>query len=364
MNISKIFKSCMICCAVSLSIGNNVCNAVEIDLNYLEEFDANYVNNMRHLLPGHGNFEEILKNVKNHYILLSNINDARKTQTILRGFTRPVCSTINWNQKSFRGAVLYLDNHTRLCVDQDGYFINIFQENNLYNSIKNRFAIDGKNIFEECNKWYEDHYKGYFDKLNQIVKGKDFITYLREDARAIFGNDYKVYFNYRKIDYKDQKTKKDDQGYTYKQMFKGTFDELLKANENDELVMTIKKDLQFMKKMWINNLNGFSFDTGRANNDFYCNDQFLVITNNSITYYFDIENNLIKIYSNRHSGFSANKACNIMTYKFLETIKKRWETEQTEVRKLLDTVKQTGGIYYIPEDEHDKTICYVEKLPK
>ena len=360
MNIAKILKSLAICYIAILSIGNNTCNAVEIDTDHINNCSVNKMV----LNKSSKYYNDINNNIYNNKVVLSDINDARKIQMIIRTLLLNPAFYVDWEKESFKGAVLYLNsNQKRFHIDRCGTAIEIFQ-NNKYSSTMSNFAMDGKNNYNE--QVYK--YKNFFDKMNQLCGGKDFITHLREDVKTIFGNDYKAYFNYRNIDYKNQKTITHtflDENTTFKQTFNGTFDELLKTNELDELVMEIEIDLQFMKKMWINDNRGFSFDMS-MDDGLYINDQYLVITNNSTIYYFDIEKNLIKIYSKRHSKHSANGDLNIIVKEFLQKIKERWETEQTLIQgAILKYMREElgGGIYYIPHDDDDSTY-YVDKLPK
>ena len=151
-----------------------------------------------------------------------------------------------------------------------------------------------------------------FNALKQSL-GKDFITYLKEDIKEIFGNNYKVYFNYRNMEYDGQQT----DGNGYKNYFHGTFEELMATNHS-QLDTTIHYDLQFMKNMW---------------SSFGRNHKYLVITDNNVVYYFDINNNTISIYSKRGYQESGKKS-EIAYTTFLGKVQERWNREQNEIRNI------------------------------
>ena len=193
-------------------------------------------------------------------------------------------------------AVLY-NNNTFCCIDKNTISIDTIDKDAYYDTDQEKEAC--------CNM--------YLEKFN-ILKNdldNDFITYLKEDVKEIFGSDYIVYFDYKKMDYEGQHIDK----YGYKELFKGTFDELMKAN-GKQLITRIELDLQCIKNIWFSDLEP----------------KHLVVTNNNMTYYFNIRENVLKIYSSKTSQPSA-KEYESAAKAFIVKATERWNKEQTEIRQ-------------------------------
>ena len=158
-----------------------------------------------------------------------------------------------------------------------------------------------------------------FNNLKQLL-GKDFITHIKEDVKEIFGNNYEVYFNYLDLDYngrrKVQYTINKTTKHIYTERFNGTFKELMKVNEY-QLITTIHYNLQFMKNKWYSNSHP----------------KHLIITDNNVMYYFDIDNNKILIYSKPKQQKSWNESESALV-QFISKFNKRWENEQIAIHKV------------------------------
>lgn len=220
--------------------------------------------------------------------MLNNV-DLEPTETYL-------CTAIHnnlfkHNAKLYNNNMIFDIDKTQISIDRTGKY-------NLSDSFEERKEF-GKLQLEK------------FNRLKQLL-GKDFITYLEKDAKEIFGSKYKVYFNYLDINYNGRKKIKHTN--IYAEYFKGTFEELMKSN-NYQLVSKINYNLQFMKNVWFSNSQP----------------KHLTITNYNITYYFDIDNNKILIYSKRQNSWQ--KSENVLVA-FMSKFKKRWNEEQIAIHKV------------------------------
>ena len=263
MNISRLLKICAFCC-----IGLSNCNAVDINVEW-----NNIVNNIIH------------------------INDVKLVDGIIseKGYSY---TNIEINNNMFKHSAVLYNNDTYCYVDKNSVDINR----------RKGYIHDSDDVKTALGNLYLER----FNALEQAL-GKDFITYIEEDVKEIFGNNYKVYFNYKNMEYNGQQI--DESGHA--DYFDGTFEELMKVN-NSQLITTIHRDLQFMSNTW---------------SSWNRNSKHLVITDNNVTYYFDINNNTISIYLKPGHQESGPRSENAYTT-FIERVQERWNREQNEIRNI------------------------------
>jgi hypothetical protein len=219
----------------------------------------------------------------------------------------------------------------------------IYSNSSYLNAEKNYIdiAINKRNNAFYSNEAMETFNNLQVEKFNALKQslGKDLITYTEEDVKEIFGSDYKIYFDYSNMDYEGQQI--DENGY--KEYFEGTFEDLMEKN-NSHLISQIQYDLQFMKNIWFLP---------------YSITKYLVITDNNIVYYFDIDNNKILIYSKKGHQKSWKESENAIVH-FISKFNKRWNEEQTAVHNIFGN---DYGIYYdYANYVNDPNSDYLEKI--
>ena len=275
MNISKLLSICALCC-----IGMQNCNAA---MMMPPPLNHNMANNIIH------------------------INDVNLVNLLI-GAQTYVFNRVAVNNNMFKNRATIYSNSSYLNAEKNYIDIAINKRNNAFYSNEAREAFNNLQVEK-------------FNALKQSL-GKDLITYTEEDVKEIFGSDYKIYFDYRNMDYEDQQIDEDG----YKEYFNGTFEDLMRKN-NSHLISQIQYDLQFMKNIWFLP---------------YSITKYLVITDNNIVYYFDIDNNKILIYSKKGHQKSWKESENAIVH-FISKFNKRWNEEQTAVHNIFGN---DYGIYY------------------
>lgn len=142
------------------------------------------------------------------------------------------------------------------------------------------------------------------DKFS-IYKDGDLTEILRKDAKNIFGEDYEIYYNYRNIN--------KPLCVYYKPLFGETFDQFMKR-ENNQLVTKIK-----------------NYNAKFITDILYI--PVLTITNNRLTYYFDLYNNLITIYTNLNNAPEIKYDITKILAKFMDKFKERAQIEQNNIKQ-------------------------------
>ena len=206
---------------------------------------------------------------------------------------------------------------------------------NIAANMKNKVIIqDSNTCYERITSWIriystdaevrknilsmaENDIKNQLNDKLSIYKDGDLVTIMQKDIKDIFGKDYKVYYNYRGFKYDGQETieakRSDGIRYSYKEPFRGTFEELMKKNNNQLVTKIVRPNADFIKDV--------------------LNIPMLIITNDKLTYYFNFYNNFIKIYTNLKNAPEIKCDITKTVEKFMNKFKERSQIEQNNVKQ-------------------------------
>lgn len=259
MNILKILKVSALCCLCTVKISaQNIYDKLSI---------TNTITNIR------------------------NINDKRYVS---------ISKNVTANMKN---KVIIQDSNTCYKYTPNSYWTDIYSTDAAVRN--NILSMSENDIKNQLN-----------DKFS-IYKDGNLVTIMQQDVKDIFGENYKVYYNYKGFEYEGQETieakRSDGIRYSYKAPFKGTFEELMKKNNNQLVTKIVSPNINFIRDV--------------------LNISMLIITNNKITYYFDFYNNLITIYTSLKNPPEIKGDITAILWKFINVFKERNEIEQNNIKQ-------------------------------